>query len=637
MDSLPVEAFQLVCTFCSLHTLASLRLVSKAFRDRVDGSLTARRSHAAPKGIILPKGAHDRTACYVRITLNRQHQPITAVFDRYDPDHNYLEFKQLSDGAEICRSGFTTTSIATAPPEEEEVAAAADISTGTAVHAPTDAGGFVSAYLHQDFTLGRLDLNLWEQQQDSVASIASSSSSSPSSSTAVNNELSGQAQPTGPRTRRRLSITQAGIIRGTEQEIENELASSGPITPLSQTRPVRHAMTSALSGSLTASSSPATAPGGLPRDSPVQGDNYMMRFARMILGSTGVGPQLAQTRPGMTAAELVEEARQLIHTVEPEVLSSKKQYKVWLSEGAHFIGDNDFILRYTVSKGSSPSLLLFKVDYIRVSWRWIMSGVPISIKAKQAGVRLSVDGMDPMTLQDPFPEQRMGRIYAERFNRLLQEIKRKEVSRHIRGELALMGYDASVLPREFISINLNSGPVLAWITRSVQAGQRKAAKKSEGKEVEKETLRSGHDHTTRNDGASDSEPEWEDILPQYTSGRGKGKVADTEAGIVRSSASGEQHDHGQDDGDQCDEDEAKRDQEALNSLLQDLKDNMGYLTARNVVEEMLACQGYSRELIWKYGIVRREMMGTVPEVKQAKQWVQKIVYSEAAGQGAKKE
>ncbi|KAF9400448.1 hypothetical protein BGX21_004284 [Mortierella sp. AD011] len=555
MNNLPVETFQVICSFCSLHVLANLRLVSKTFRDRVDGSLTARRSHATPRSAILPKGEHDQNACYIRVTLSRQHEPITVIYNRYNIRHNYLEFSQNS--------------------------APSAVVDGLGI-VPTRAPESATQNLYDDFSLGKLDLNLWEEQQKEA--IASESRPSPPPSTTETTEMDPSANP--GRRGRRSSITQASIIRGTEHHIGQEIASGGPITPLSHTRPVRNALAS----SFGIASPSGTLASSLPRDHAAQGDNYMVRFARMMLGSTGSGPQSAQTRPGMTAAELAEQARQLIHTVDPEVLSSKKQYKFILSPGVHFVGDNGFIMRYTISLDPTARLLL-KVDYIRVSWKWVASGVPVMLKPRLNG---GLYFPDPMTREDPFPSQRIGGIYAERYNLLLMEIYNQEIDHRARGELALIGYDENVLSRDFISVNLLSQPVLAWITRidnkrtwTKPLKERKET--SDGDPLELQDASSSSD-------SSDSD--WEDL---------------TSRGDLKGPSTGD-----------------AEDQEALQELLRSIKYNMGYLTTRNIVEEMLAEKGYSRDLIWKYGIVRREMMGPVPEVAHAKQLLRKILASEAA-------
>ncbi|KAG0202835.1 hypothetical protein BGX28_004751, partial [Mortierella sp. GBA30] len=588
MNSIPLEAFQLICSFCSLHVLAQLRLVSKTFRDRVDGSLTARRTQAVPTKTITLKGKHDRDACYVRFTLYRQQDPITVVFNRYDPQHNYLEFVQYSGPVIIEGSGR--------------------VFSGTATVAPN----VTNAY--PDYALGKLDLNLWEQQRESFK-------------TPLLTTRTSTAEPTSitPGTRgRRSSITQASLIRNTEQYVEQEIANSGPITPLSQTGPVR--TVASPMGSSSGSSSGFSALLGLnaPRETGVQNENHMMRFARMVLGATGAGPNATQTRPGMSAADLAEEARRLIHIVEPEVLSSQKVYKFYFSEGVHYVGDSDFIMRYTVTVGPAPVHLsglpendtpssnapevnaenqhyqLLKVDYIRVSWKWITSGMPSRVQAKQAETSRPEDLEDLTVKEDPLPGLRIGRIYAERYNRLLQEIRNKEVSKHVRAELALQGYDASILPREYTAVNICAGPVIAWIT-SVN----KTAKEAPMSEQHAERSVAIQSTNTFTD-AEESDSEWEDL------------VSDTKANrdiIIKTNVV-------------CGKEESE-DKGRLDELIQALKDNMGYLTARNILEEMLAMRGYSRELIWKYGIVRREMMGLVPECTQAKQLLQKIVESES--------
>ncbi|KAF9986310.1 hypothetical protein BGZ75_001985 [Mortierella antarctica] len=601
MDTLPLEAFQLICSFCSLHVLAQLRLVSRSFHDRVDGSLTARRTHAVPTRMITLKGKHDRDACYIRFTLFRQEDPITVVFNQYNPQHNYLEFVQRTEPVVIKESGRPVPASAPVP--------------DTATSATAAAAG-----VYPDYALGKLDLNLWEQQRELVTAPTLPPRS-------VDRE---HASPSTGSRARRSSITQASIIRGTEHQIEQELASSGPITPLARMRPTRHHGTSAL-GTSSGSSSGFSALLGAstPREAGGEGENHMMRFARMVLGFTGTGSNSSQTRPGMSAAELAEEAHRLIHTVEPEVLSSQKMYKFYFSEGVHYVGDSDFVMRYTITVGPSPSrdqpttvpesdlastteqdeeatpvqhYQLLQVDYIRVSWKWITSGMPSNVQAKQAGSSNPEDLEDASVKCSPLPNLRIGRIYAARFNWILKEINDKGVSQHVRAELAMQGYDVSILPRDFISVNLFADPVLAWITKDDRAIDGVPLRRGLGDRTE---ASHGVKNVEKTSDGSEVDSDWEDLAPEETQSKGKDKADGLE-----------NEDHAED-------------QRQLDELMQTLRDNVGLLTARNILEEMLATRGYSRELIWKYGIVRREMMGIVPEPTQAKQLLQKIIESES--------
>jgi len=591
METLPVETFQLVCSLCSLHVLASLRLVSKGFRDRVDGSLTARRSHAAPT-MAIPRDVHDTNGCYIRVTLNSLRDPITVVFDRYHLQHNYLEFVQHSEPAVL--ESFTVNG-----PIPQMIQTQA-----------------TTTIVYLESTLGKLDFNLWDEQRTQFRSVAPPSLLP----TPVDGPTTGEssASVTG-QSGRRSSITQASLIRGTEHMLQQELSSSGPITPLAQTRPVRNAMTSSFG-----MSSPSTGvlPSALPRDSHEQGENFMARFARMVLGSTATDSQLTQTLPGMSAAERIEEARQLMHTIEPEVLPSKKEYKFKLSEGVHYMGDNDFIMRYTITQ-DSLSRRLFKVDYIRVSWRWITSGIPV------VTTKATSHHDDPMAMEDPFPQQRIGRIYAERYNRLLQEIRKQELDQRMRGDLAMEGYDASVLPRDFISIDLRSGPIVKWITRLDQDDIPRSQPLDEpGEASPKEVLLDeSSSHSFNNPLATDdstTDSDWEELSLQGGDGQGKDKEKDKDKDEAIRQVEEESVSKIKQD---------EEDQEALEELLQLIKQNLGFLSARNILEEMLAAQGYSRDLIWKYGIVRRELMGAIPKIQHAKQLLQKIISSETRGKG----
>ncbi|KAF9106958.1 hypothetical protein BGX27_008933 [Mortierella sp. AM989] len=510
MDTLPAETFQLICSFCSLHVLSCLRLVSKDFRDLVDDSLTARRSHAIPISTILPKGNHDRSACYVRVTLKPQGAPVTVVFNRYSLQHNYLEFVQKTAAAPIESLGVAS---------------------------------------NDKSTLGELDFNLWDEQQNEAASM--------------------------------------------EHRIEQELASSGPITPLPHVRPVRNALMST-SGTSSASSSSTTPVSSLPRDNTVQGTSYILRIAQMVLSSTGAGPQSDRTRSRTMDRQLRKAAHQLIHTGEP-----KKPYKFNLSLGVHYISDNDFIMRYSILRDPNPNAsLLFVVDYIRVSWKWISSGAPAMMKSRPSEGQLPTHLADPMAQEDPFPEQRIGRIYAERFNMLLREIQRQEISHYVRGGLAFDGYDKTVLPRNFIWVNLRSEPVVSWITRIDDNGRRaRQQKENEESSSDRRELRGDKSLSqdepqyAEDESGHTSDSDWEDVLPQNKSSTSNSNIST--------------------------ENRDSEDRRRLEEVVQGMKSNMGYLTVRNIIEEMLVKEGYSRDLIWKYGIARRVLMDPILEMEDA--------------------
>ncbi|KAF9439166.1 hypothetical protein BGZ76_010065 [Entomortierella beljakovae] len=542
METLPVETFQLICSYCSLHALSNLRLVSKPYRDRVDGSLTARRSHSTPKNTILPKGKHDRSACYVRVVLKRGSEPITVVFNNYSRQYNYLEFTQTSGPVKI-----------------------------DGRHDPNPTSPY------SERTFGSLDLNIWEEQREE--SMRKAFTYPPPEPISTTRDLSSGLSSnfnTGI-TARRSSITQAAVIRGIEHQVGQELASNGPITPLSSTRPARNIMASAFG---TSTSVNLTSNG--PQSNATQeGSNYMTRFARMVLGSTGTGPQNSLTRTGMTAAELAQQAQQDFHTVEKEVLSSKKLYKFILTCGVHYIGDSDFVMRYTVSSG--PKI---QVDYIRASWKWVSSGVPVVLRSKISDS--SEDTIDPLTVEDPFPHHRFGRIYAERYNRLLREIQQQEASHYVRGELALDGYDTSLLDRNFFSVNLYSEEVVTWITRL----------DSDKKKAKQEETSSSNAEIYEQDEFSESE--WEDVTPK------------DEKKKEGSSPSKEE----------------LEDEESLKELVRNIKHNMGYLTTRNILEGMLVKVGFSRDLIWKYGLIKTQLTGPILPTDQAKLLVTKIIANE---------
>ncbi|KAG0026524.1 hypothetical protein BGZ81_006302 [Podila clonocystis] len=613
MDSLPLEAFQLICSFCSLHALANLRLVSKSFLARVDGSLTARRTTARPAKVVAAKDNHDADACYIRLTLGRVHDPINIVFDNYNQEHNYLEFVQRSPPALVGSSRLFNTPITTP--------------SSTTSPTPTTTTPTLRDENNSDHTRGRLDLNLWEQQLQSRSEATQKPATPP---------------PTASRPRR-SSITQASVIRHTEYRMEQELASPGPITPVSQIRPVRNALSSALGSSSTSSSSPSPSSN---RNIPGQNESYMARFARMILGEAEPAPA------GPSAVDLAERARLLFHAVDNEALSAQKEYKFGLSEGVHYVGDQDFIMRYTITFGlekpedvspgattetqgetqeptqlsfadiinqERPFRLMLHVDYIRVSWKWITCGAsPIKVKARQAGVRVVESIVDPMAQEYPLPHLRIGGIYANRFNRLLQEIKKQDASRHIRSELAMLGYDASILPRGFLSVNMRSEPVLRWVTGESEQSDLDHERREQDQQRVEVLLDENEVILKASQGDEDLDSDWEDLATSVHTqmgmeGKGKAKQGDPTKTVEPIAK----------------ESEMDKDQAVLEETVLEMKNNLGHLTTRQVLEEMLANQGYSRELVWKYGIVRRDLMGAVPEPGRADLLLKKIIASES--------
>ncbi|KAF8944923.1 hypothetical protein BGZ47_003507 [Haplosporangium gracile] len=534
IENLPAEAFQHICGFCSLHELAALRALSKRVRDLVDDSLTARNIFANPTEEVRSKQKQDPLACFISITLQRKHQPITAVFARYNKEHNYLEFTQRDT-------------------------ATVDIDIDTS-------------------TLGRLDFNNWEMQLNSLSKKANESTS------------------TAPQQRpRRASITQAGSIRASQTYMEQELANGGPIQPLSTRQPI-------LSSFFGSTSTPTATPA--PAATVRQGFNHMAQYVRSTFASAP---------SGLTTEQIQQEARRMFHAVDNEVLSSKKQYEFVLTEGSHFIGDDDFIIRYTITKKEpveddtaassetvSAQQLEFKIDFIRASWRWISSGAPKSLRSNKGKARTGgdqgrerPDDHEPWQTQlNPLPELRLGKMYAHRFNMLLEEIGRQKVSPGVRGQLRDLGYDASLFPKKFIYANLRDEHVLRWITQEhFDKADREAAALKKAQEQERKTL---YD-------------DWEMVESTSTSQQ----LAQIRADRIKA-------------------DREKDDRAELQEMVKLLEEEKGYLTARNILEEMLACQGYSKDLIWKYGVVRRNMMEPVPSQIEAKKLLTKVIDSEAA-------
>ncbi|KAF9132363.1 hypothetical protein BGW39_000302 [Mortierella sp. 14UC] len=569
IENLPAEAFQHICRFCTLHELAALRTLSTRVRDLVDDSITSRKTFAEPYNRVKPKDKHNTArnakpepkhnphSCYVHISLKRSRQPVTAVFTRYDKQHNYLEFTQKG-------------------PARVEID-------------------------HDNSTLGQLDFSNWEQQLTSAKEAKDARANASSFSPLLSQDSSSTASRP-----RRSSITQAAPIRAAQVHMEQELNNGGPIPPMPTSRPIF----SSLFGSSTASA-PVTSAIGAAAGTPAGGTvfNHMAQYVLNTFASTG--PQ-----NGMTAEQLTQEAMQRFHSVDNEVLPSKKQYKFELTEGTHYIGDDDFIIRYTIkvaqdeedqtaptatntASAATPAVapvceyLQFKVDYIRASWRWIASGAPKSLRPTGQPSTVAVttkvqdndldddadeddenDRQPWQTLLNPLPDLRIGRMYAHRFNMVLEEIGRQKVTLIVRGELMKLGYDVSRFPSKFVYANLRDEHVLEWVTEKhfevadVIATQEKA-----------EEQRDRYD-------------DWE---------------------MVESTLTSQQIDNAE-----------------LKKMVEMLMKNLGYLTARNILEEMLARQGCSRDLIWKYGVVRREMMGPVPCQAEAKKLLTKIIDSEAA-------
>ncbi|KAF9584627.1 hypothetical protein BGW38_005787, partial [Lunasporangiospora selenospora] len=588
-------------------------------------------------------------------------EPITVVFDSYNEEHNCLEFKQ-----------YPSTS-----------------------------------------TLARMDLNIWEHQTESTASHLRRQEHEP-------------AQLAGVTRTRRSSITQAGIVRTTEHQLEQELRSMGPITPLSNTGPVRNTLSSALvptpspaladpgsSSSVPAVMSPSlsftTSATTTSSQDDQTNESYMARFARRVLGETGYESAMTnasvaisaimnqntvplQTRPGMDAVRLAEEARRLFYTVEKDVLPKLKQYKLDLTEGSHYFGDDDFVAHFTIGfefcdppndlADEVPSEVAFvvrtiSIDYIRVAWKWILAGAN--------GQRVeTVNGpsVDPLTVDDPMPNLRMGRIYAERFNRVLREIKNQDTSRYIRGELALLGYDASMIPRDYISVNMRSEPVLAWVARDIEKPlmiakpsssllleslrpeleeKSSSQKLRSGPQTPSETMEVLLEHgqsivaakstgktyeaVSHEENGDFSDSDWEDVAAESSRVNARHRVRSPALASKESSNNDcERTDLIEATLEEVAEDAAaaakvaaaaeaaaavqEEDEEILQRVVSDMKQNLGYLCARDILEEMLVVQGYARELVWKYGVVRRELMNTVPEPGYANQALQKIIKSE---------
>ncbi|KAK3824297.1 MAG: hypothetical protein J3R72DRAFT_458277 [Linnemannia gamsii] len=583
MEDLPAEAFQHICRFCTIHELAALRTLSVRVRDLVDDSLTSRKTFAEPYNHVESKNKHSSSrqaksepkhnphSCYVHITTKRNTEPITAVFTRYNKEHNYLEFTQKD-------------------PARVEID-------------------------HDNSTLGQLDFSNWEQQLESAKEANNARVNALPPSPSSWDSMSTTSRP------RRSSITQAGPIRAAQIHMEQELNNGGPIPPIPTSRPI---ISSIFGSSTTPSAGTGT---GTPAGGSVF--NHMTHYARNMFASTG-------SQTGMTTEQLTQEAMRRFHAVDNEVLPSKKQYKFDLTEGTHYIGDDDFIIRYTIkvvkpvkedckttstATNTAPAAppaddleyrdhLEFKVDYIRASWRWIASGAPKSLRpSSQPSTEVTTkkqendidmkdddesdddeDDEQPwQTLLNPLPDLRIGRMYARRFNMVLEEIGRQGVTPSVRGELRNLGYDASLFPNKFVYANLRDKHVLEWVTEK------------HFEEIDAAAIQKNAEEQ------KDRYDDWEMVESTSSS---------YQLSMYRAERQREERD--------------KADKAELEKMVERLEDKQGYLTARNILEEMLACQGYSRDLIWKYGVVRREMMGPVPSQSEAKKLLTKVIDSEAA-------
>ncbi|KAG0373796.1 hypothetical protein BGX24_011233 [Mortierella sp. AD032] len=610
---LPTEVFQHLCRFCTLHELAALRNLSIRIRDLVDDSITSRKTFAKPYICVKskvkcspfrqpkfepskhveskekhsysrqvkpePERKHNPHSCYVHIAIKCNTKRITAVFTRYDKEHNYLEFKQKD-------------------PVRVEIG-------------------------HDNSTLGQLDFSNWEQQLETAKKAKNSrvNALSPSPLSSRDSSFT-MPRPT------RSTFTQAGPISATQIHMEQELINGGPIPPITTSQPF---MSSVFGFSTTTRSATYTAGIGAGTPARFSDCNHMKQYVFNKFASTG-------SRTGKTTKQLRQEAFQRLSAVDNEVLPSKEQYRFDLTEGAHYTGDDDFIIRYTIkvvkpikdyegsaltatNTASTPpptdtladrDYLEFKVDYISLSWRWIVTGAPKSLrhsslpsivvttKKQDKDLDKNDDDNDEndddeedkqpwQTLLSPLPDLRIGRMYARRLNMVLEEIGRQGVSPSVRGELRDLGYDTSLFPKNFVYANLRDEHVLEWVTEK-HFGEIEAATTQKNAEEQKD----GYDDREMVESTSFS-----NLLSKHQAER-----------------VGQERD--------------KADKAELEEMVERLKNKQGYLTARNILEEMLACQGYSRDLIWKYTIVRREMMGPVPSQSVAKKLLTIVIECEAA-------
>ncbi|KAK3824285.1 MAG: hypothetical protein J3R72DRAFT_17473 [Linnemannia gamsii] len=621
---LPTEVFQHICRFCTLHELAAFRAVSKRARDMVDNSITSRKTFAEPHHGTIFGAKHNPYSCYVDISLAGRSRPFTAVFTRYNKEHNYFEFSQEHPDA------------ARVKVEDE------------------------------DSTLGQLYFSNWEHQLTSAkeARDARVSASFPSSSSSLQDSNSITSHPMIP------TFMQAGPIHAAEIHAEQELNSGEliPPSPIFQAASIAlfdFSETSLLEPGtlLPAADTPMpaaeTAPPDTDADVPatgafLQGISHMTQYVMNTFAS-------ATSESGMGTEQFTQEATQRFSSIDGECLSSKKQYKFDLTEGAHYIGDDDFIIRYTI-KNVHPAMhiweeeeeenmvvvegedvemegvnvgtaaiidpaatlavasnhrhLEFKVDFIRASWRWTASGVPKSLRpgsqpstvgtTKTQNQDLNKDDYDEdededdddeddrqpwQTLLTPLPDLRSGRMYARRFNMVLEEIGRQSVTTSVLGELKNMGYYPSLFPNKFIYANLYDENILEWVTEKhfedidVLAALREAQEQKDQCDT------------------------WETV--EFTS-------ASYQLSKYRTKRAKEIRD--------------KADRAVLEHMVELIKKNQGYLTARNILEEMLVYKGYSCDLIWKYGILRREMTGPVPSQAVASSLLTDVIVGDAANE-----
>ncbi|KAG0266175.1 hypothetical protein DFQ27_000127 [Actinomortierella ambigua] len=553
MENLPLETFQLVCSYCSLYTLAHLRLVSKSFLNKVDGSLNARRrqlgivhgkkrsaSAAAHKSLVELKDP--LKAGYITLALGKGRVPMEIAFNGYNPKYNYLEFIQKSPPVIV--SVPQTTAAVTPATQGINLS---ETSNPMAQYA-------ISELRRQEdlepTTLGKLVLHSWEQdKRDRDANPLALDAS-----TVATSSLTGASSAARPR---RGSIGQAYAQQKAEAK-EDQANDASYMGRLSRAFWGATNLSGVDGGSSSSSSNSAGA-------------------------SNAVGSAITG-HP--TPDSLIQAAQSRFYANDPELSPQDRQYKFDLRPGEHYLGDSDFMMKYTVGK-PIDSERLFEVDYIRVSWKWILSGIgpipgtgrtssplPSNASPPAADIYTSASSSPSAassTTTPPSINKRLGGIYTERVQRVIDEVKKQGVSKVIRGELALQGYGEQMLPRDFLSVNLRAEPVLAWIMR-----------------MDQDRLSGDRDDWLEAETNDEDDEEVVMIVKEND------KVFD----VLQKS-------------------EQDKDQQALEKMVEEMKDNLGYLTCRCILEEMLVGKGLSRSLVWSVGRVRRGLMDPVRSLAAA--------------------
>ncbi|KAF9971435.1 hypothetical protein BGZ73_005625 [Actinomortierella ambigua] len=472
------------------------------------------------------------------MTLGKGRVPMEIAFNGYNPKYNYLEFIQKSP-PNIVSVPQTTVSV---PSSTQNI----NLTATTNPMVQYAVGELRRQEDIEATSLGKLVLHSWEQdKRDRDANPLCFNAATSTTSSA-----SGTSSAERPR---RGSIGQA-YAQQKEEAKEDQANDAGYIGRLSR----------AFWG--------ATSLGGTNGNSGNSGNS-----SASASNATNTSAAAAAAGNATTPESLIQAAQSRFYANDPELSPQDRQYKFDLRPGEHFLGDSDFMMKYTVGKPIDGERL-FEVDYIRVSWKWILSGIgPIPGTGRRTPSSFhDVSPTAAMSTPSASFKKRLGGIYTERVQRVIEEIQKQGVSKVVRGELAMQGYGEQILPRDYLSVNLHADPVVAWIMRT-------------------DPDKLSGDRDDWKDAETEDEGEDDEVVMVV---KENDKVLDVLQKI-----------------------EQDKDQQALEQMVGQMKGAMGYLTCRCVLEEMLASKGLSRSLVWSVGRVRRTLMDPVPPPALAQDYV----------------